>query len=89
MITNATDTDDVVMGLTYTAGRDPALGDVGDWNTGMDNAVQALSDDGMGITWKIASSTLTHRPAMLLAGRLLSEASWPMPLRWEMAKISP
>ena len=65
MITNATNDDDVVMGLTYTntAGTGaPTLGGVTDWNTaatGTDNAVQALSNDGMGITWAIPSTALT------------------------------
>ena len=62
-ITNDTDNDDVVMGLTYTdtAGTGgPGLGEAANWNTASgDNAVQKLSNDGMGITWKIASADLT------------------------------
>ena len=54
-ITNDTDTDDLVQGLTYTVGA-PALGEPAHY-TGMDDK-EALSDDGMAITWKIASSDL-------------------------------
>ena len=57
MITNATDSDDVVMGLTYTDGTaanaDPALGDADDYR-GEDKEV--LSDGGTTITWTIATS---------------------------------
>ena len=68
MITNATKDDDgdMVMGLTYTntAGEtlvthEDNLGEASDWNMGFeDNDVQALSDDGMGITWAIPSTEL-------------------------------
>ena len=55
-ITNATDGDDVVQGLTYTfPGGGADLGAEADYE-GEDREV--LSDDGMAITWEIASSDL-------------------------------
>ena len=64
-ITNATNNNDVVAGLTYTAG-DPALGsadeDDNDY-TGTDKEI--LSDDGMAITWKIATSDLGIAAALV------------------------
>ena len=53
---------------------------------------EVLSDDGTAISWEIPAPRMATRHryrALNWAGRLLSEASWPMPLRWEMAKISP
>ena len=55
-ITNATNDDDVVQGLTYTfPGGGSDLGAKADYE-GEDREV--LSDDGMAITWEIASSDL-------------------------------
>ena len=55
-ITNATNDDDVVQGLTYTfPGGGADLGAEADYE-GEDREV--LSDDGMAITWEIASSDL-------------------------------
>ena len=71
MITNATNDDDQVQGLTYMAGS-PALGAETNWNMAAvdtDNAVQALSDDGMGITWAIPSIALGIDTATMPAGR--------------------
>ena len=56
-ITNDTDTDDVVQGLTYMfpTQNDESLGDMDDYQ-GEDKEV--LSDDGMAIMWKVDSSAL-------------------------------
>ena len=90
MITNATKDDDgdMVMGLTYTntdgdvLDMDEAnLGEASDWNMGFgDNDVQALSDDGMGITWAIPSSALTldtrtSGGGTVVIGGILADAS--------------
>ena len=59
MITNATNDKDVVMGLTYEFPETTNLGNEDAWNMAAeDNAVQTLSDDGMGITWAIPSDAL-------------------------------
>ena len=55
-ITNATNDDDVVQGLTYTfPGGGADLGAEADYEGG---DKEVLSDDGMAITWEIASSDL-------------------------------
>ncbi len=62
-ITNETNEDgDMVMGLSYTAGS-PGLGTADIWtmtdaNDDNDGDKQELSDDGMTISWEIASSDL-------------------------------
>ena len=82
MITNETDDDDdMVMGLTYTdtdgALLEDATGNLGeasDWTTaamGTNNAVQVLSDDGMGITWAIPSTELALETRALTGGTVV------------------
>ena len=101
MITNATTTTMMwswaspIRILTVTDDLGDAM-DLGipintDWTTAVgDNAVQVLSDDGMAITWAIPSSRARPSPpATVTGGTVVIEASWPTPLRWEMAKISP
>ena len=75
-ITNDTDTDDVVQGLTYMVGS-PALGAAANY-TGMDK--EALSDDGMAITWEITSSDLgidqrTDAGGTMIIGGIMADAS--------------
>ena len=81
MITNKTNDDDVVMGLIYTFPETADLGDEADWNTPAgDNAVQKLSDDGMGITWAIPSTDLgidmrTDDGGTVVIGGIMADAS--------------
>ena len=75
-ITNDTDTDDVVQGLTYEAGE-PALGAPTNY-TGMGQ--EALSDDGMAITWKITSADLgidmrTDAGGTMIIGGIMADAA--------------
>ena len=118
MITNATNDDDVVQGLTYTgfqvtrlwvrtasvqaekvALESRTITDI--WGQGDNARAGALGrrhGDHVGDPHQpqigdahlgTDSPRRCMRMIAALAGRLLSEASWPMPLRWEMAKISP
>ena len=72
-ITNDTDTDDVVQGLTYTLpGGNANLGTLDNY-AGEDNEV--LSDDGMGITWGEIAFQIPDNAVSVTIGGIMADAS--------------
>ena len=74
-ITNATNNDDVVMGLTYTGAGGTGVPNLGTAANYMGDKNEVLSDDGTGITWGEINFGIQDPVVTVTIGGIMTDAS--------------